>query len=107
MVELVLKNNPTLLDFQKYVAQMVKDRGFDKQTVQETFMRFLEESGEMAKAGRKKEGMKIDNNSNEFHFGHEAADVLIYLLALCNHFEVNLESAFREKEEINKKRIWQ
>lgn len=34
------------------------------------------------------------------------ADVFIYLLDICNHFDVNLEKAFRDKEEINKKRVW-
>jgi NTP pyrophosphatase (non-canonical NTP hydrolase) len=38
--------------------------------------------------------------------GHEAADVFIYLLTICNHFGVDLETAFREKEEINKGRRW-
>ena len=34
------------------------------------------------------------------------ADVLIYLLDLANVLGVDLEKAFREKEEINKKRNW-
>jgi len=32
--------------------------------------------------------------------------VFIYLLDICNHFNIDLEKAFRDKEEINKKRIW-
>jgi len=43
--KLILKQNPTLPDFQDYVAQLVKERGFDKETVPEMFMLFLEESG--------------------------------------------------------------
>ena len=46
--KLDLKQNPTLRDFQEYVAQLVKERGFDKETVPEMFMLFLEECGEMS-----------------------------------------------------------
>ena len=104
---LILKDNPTLRDFQNYVADLVKERGFDKETVSEMFMLFLEECGEMAKAARKTQKMKTDKNSEQFHFDHEVADVFIYLLDICNHLDVDLEKAFRDKEEINKKRIWE
>ncbi len=104
--KLNLKQNPTLHDFQEYVAQLVKERGFDKETVPEIFMLFLEECGEMVKAARKTQKIKTDKNSEQFHLDHEAVDVFIYLLDICNHFGVDLEKAFREKEEINKKRFW-
>jgi len=106
MSNLNLKQNPTLRDFQNYVAGLVKERGFEKETISEMFMLFLEECGEMAKAARKTQKMKTDENSEQFHLDHEAADVFIYLLDICNYFDVDLEKAFREKEEINKKRIW-
>jgi len=105
--KLILKQNPTLPDFQDYVAQLVKERGFDKETVPEMFMLFLEECGEMAKAARKTQKIKTDKNSEKFHLAHEASDVLTYLLDICNHFKIDLEKAFREKEEINKKRLWE
>lgn len=101
-----LKKDPTLGDLQRYVAAMVRERGFEKETIPELFMLFLEECGELAKAARKMHGMKRDKKSKEFDLGHEAADVLNYLLAICNTFDINLEAAFREKEEINKKRVW-
>jgi len=105
--KLSLKLNPTLRDLQSYVAQMVKERGFDKETVPEIFMLFLEECGEMAKAARKTQNIKSDKNSQKFHLEHEAADVFIYLLDICNHFDIDLEKAFRDKEKANKKRIWE
>ncbi|MFA6295500.1 MAG: MazG nucleotide pyrophosphohydrolase domain-containing protein [Candidatus Paceibacterota bacterium] len=106
MTNLNLKQNPTLADFQNYVAEMVKERGFDKETVPEMFMLFLEECGEMAKAVRKVQNIKTDKNSEQFKLEGEAADVFIYLLDICNHLGVDLEKAFRDKEEINKKRSW-
>ncbi len=106
MSNLNLKENATLHDFQEYVAQLVKERGFEKNTISEIFMLFLEECGEMAKAARKAGKMKTDGNSEQFDVSSEAADVLIYLLDICNHFGIDLEKAFRDKEKVNKKRIW-
>ncbi len=105
--DLILKQSPTLQDLQRYVADMVKERGFGKETVPEIFMLLTEECGEMAKAARKSQNIHTDKNSEVFHLAHEAADVFIYLLDICNHFEIDLEKAFREKEEINKKRTWE
>jgi len=104
---LILKDKPTLRDFQNYIAEMVKERGFDKESISEIFMLFLEECGEMAKAARKTQKMKTDKNSEQFHLDHEIADVFIYLLDICNHYNIDLEKSFRDKEEINKKRFWE
>ena len=101
-----LKEKPTLADFQAYVKEMVHERGFEKETIEQVFMLFLEECGEMAKATRKLSGMQTDKNSKKHELAHEIADVFIYLLDIANNFNVDLEEAFREKEEINKKRVW-
>ncbi len=106
--KLNLKKDPTLKDFQKYVAKMLVERRFDKETVPEIFMMLLEECGEFARSARKTQthirtykGKKRDDD-----IGLEAVDVFIYLLQLCNYFGIDLEKSFRKKEEINKKRIW-
>ena len=36
----------------------------------------------------------------------ELADILIVLSAVANRYGIDLESAFRRKEEVNKKRVW-
>jgi NTP pyrophosphatase (non-canonical NTP hydrolase) len=36
----------------------------------------------------------------------ELADIIIYLSSIANRYNINLETAFRNKEEINKKREW-
>ena len=107
MNELHLKQKPTLADLQKYTAQMVVERGFQNETAPEIFMLFLEECGELAKAARKYQNLHTDKNSKQFKIEEEAADVLVYLLDICNHYQIDLEKAFREKEEINKKRVWE
>jgi NTP pyrophosphatase (non-canonical NTP hydrolase) len=106
MSNLFLKKNPTLEDYQHYVAAMVKERGFNKETIPELFMLLLEECGEFAKAARKRTIIHTDKNSENFDLAHEAVDIFIYLVDICNHFNIDLEEAFRQKEEINKKRKW-
>jgi NTP pyrophosphatase (non-canonical NTP hydrolase) len=104
----VLKENPTLADFQEYLKLLCTERGWDKNNPLEIFLLFSEEVGELAKAIRNQlklyseEGKtsKINELENEF------ADVLSYLLDLANQFNINLEQAFRNKEEQNAKRIW-
>jgi len=103
---LFLKEHPTLQDFQQYVSDLVKERGFQDESISEIFMLLIEEIGEMAKATRKYVGLKTDNNSYKPDLELEIADVFIYFLDICNHFGIDLEQAFRKKEEINKKRVW-
>lgn len=106
MNKLHLKNNPTLADFQSYVRRMVIERGFGKETVPELFMLLMEECGEFAKAARKHTGVKSADDSKEHQLAHEAADILVYLLDICNNYDIDLEQAFRDKEAINMQRTW-
>jgi NTP pyrophosphatase (non-canonical NTP hydrolase) len=101
-----LKENPTLKDFQEYVVQLEEERGFSKQSIIEKCLMLGEECGELFKAVRKNQKIKIDNNSKEHAVDEELADVLIFVLAIANKHNINLEKAFRDKEEVNKKRVW-
>lgn len=101
-----IKNNFCLDDLQKYTKEMVAERGFQDETIPEIFMLLTEEIGELAKAARKANGMKCDSSSKVKELSHEFADVLNYLAILANKFDINLEKAFKEKEEINNKRVW-
>lgn len=107
MSDLSLKQQPTLQDLQTYVDAAVRERGFDKDDVAKRFMLLAEEVGEFAKAARKTAGMKFaEDTSTRDSVDEEAADVLIVLLGLCNMLGIDLEQAFRDKEEKNKKRTW-
>ena len=102
-----LKNNPTLKDIQQYVKQLELERGFDKTTSNiQSALHLGEEIGELYKAIRKTEKMRVDSNSNFTSIEEELADILIYVSAIANRYNVDLEKAFRDKEEINKKRQW-
>ena len=104
--KLFLKNQPTFKDFQEYVSQLEIERGFAEQNVLQKCLMLGEEIGELFKAVRKKEKIKVDQNSKFGSIDEELADIIIYLCAVANRYNIDLEKAFRDKEEINKKRVW-
>jgi len=85
---------------------MKAERGFDKDTLAENFMMLFEECGELAKAARKSTGLKMAHDAATQDAAAEAADTLIILLGICNILDIDLEAAFRAKEEKNKQRTW-
>lgn len=102
-----LRENPTLKDFQEYVRELEIERGFDKEDVLKKCLLLGEEVGELFKAVRKKDKViKIDHNSRFGSIDEELVDIIIYLCTIANRFDINLEDAFRAKEELNKKRSW-
>ncbi|MBI9037457.1 MAG: hypothetical protein JEY97_04920 [Bacteroidales bacterium] len=101
-----LKEKPCLSDFQRYVAELEHERGFIDQSTHDKCLLLGEEIGELFKAVRKAKGLKIDNNSNFGTIADELSDILIYICAIANRNNIDLEDAFREKEVKNKKRKW-
>lgn len=106
---LVLQSSPTLKDLQKYVSTIVKGRGFSEEGLVEVALLLVEEVGELAKAIRFDQGLKLSSNDIEHvkSIDSELADCLIYLFNLANLANVDLEKAIREKEAVNSKRKWQ
>lgn len=102
----VLKSNPTLPDYQSYVLLLEEERGFSEQNVQQKCLMLGEEMGELFKAIRKQERIKIDANSKFSTIEEELADVFIFLCAIANRYDIDLETAFRNKEVINHQRVW-
>ena len=96
----------TLSNLQTYVTELEIERGFIDQTLLQKCLLMGEEMGELFKAIRKAEHISTDKNSQTFHVGEELADILIYVCAIANRCDIDLEEAFRQKEEINKKRVW-
>lgn len=101
-----LKNQPSLKDIQVYVEDLERERGFSDETVIQSCLLLGEEVGELFKAVRKSEKMKIDQMSNFSSIEDELADIIIYLAAIANRYHIDLETALRNKEEINKQRAW-
>lgn len=103
-----LKTDPTFKDLQQYVADMEEERGFTKVSLLQTYVLFVEEVGELAKYIRKhQDGMRLDiAKQYSSSIAEEMADILLVLTAVANRLGVDLETAVREKEEINKQRVW-
>lgn len=88
-------------DFQEYVIALEKERGFTGQTATQRALLLGEEIGELFKAMRKSDGLPVDANSRVHDVAEEMADVFIYLCSLANRYGIDLEQAFRDKEEKN------
>ncbi|MFK7920588.1 MAG: MazG nucleotide pyrophosphohydrolase domain-containing protein [Bacteroidia bacterium] len=104
-----LPQSPTSLkQLQQYQADICKARGWDKASTLETFLLFSEEFGELAKAIRNRLALYQEKNKeiDATELEGEFADVLSYLMELANHFQIDLESVYRTKEEVNAKRTW-
>ena len=103
-----LKDEPTLKDLQHYLDEVCQERGWTKDSSSEKFVLFIEEVGELAKAMRKTAGLYEEHaKQRDISLEEEFADVLSYLLDLANAYQVDLEKAFRDKEEVNRARVWE
>ena len=103
---LSIKENPTLADIQDYVRKLEEERGFTDVTLVQSCLMLGEEVGELFKAIRKAEKMRVDGNSKIGSVDEEIADIIIFLSAIANRLNIDMEQALRDKEEINKTRSW-
>lgn len=103
---LPLEKSCALDELQRYVQEMEEERGFTDRGVVQQCLLLGEEVGELFKAVRKHEKMRTGTTSITGTVDEELADVLIYICAIANRLDVNLEDAFRRKEELNETRAW-
>jgi len=103
-----LPPNPTLSQYQNFIKELCALKGWDKNNHLQIFLLFSEEVGELAKAIRKHDHLfdEAEKSEHQVDLEGEFADVLNYLLDLANYFQVDLESAFRKKNEQNLQRNW-
>ena len=97
----------TINTLQKYVANKIKERGFEDETIHERLVLLMEEVGELAKACRKISGMNIDLNRDiKYKVGEEITDVINMTFAVGIKLNINIEKEFFDKERKNDKRIY-
>jgi NTP pyrophosphatase (non-canonical NTP hydrolase) len=101
-----LAANPTLKDYQAFVVALEDERGFSDQGPIDKCLLLGEEVGELFKAVRKAEGLVVDQSSKFGGVGEELADIFIYLCSVANRYDVDLECAVRDKEAVNRTRVW-
>ena len=91
-----------LATLQAYIRKVLHIRGFDNESVRDVMLLLVEEVGELAKSIRREIGLKVGVSKPEHrkNVAHELADCLIYLLDIANLADVDLDDAFRMKEEM-------
>ena len=95
----ILKDNPLLKDIQEYILNSGAELGFDKLNAVQRCLMLGEEVGELFKSVRKIDGIKTDTNTKSVE--DELADALKQICAIANYFDIDLEKAFKKKEEKN------
>jgi NTP pyrophosphatase (non-canonical NTP hydrolase) len=103
---LPLKQATALDDLQRYVTEMEEERGFSHRDVVQQCLLLGEEVGELFKAVRKHENMRIGTTSITGTVDEELADALIYLCAIANRLGISIDEALRKKEALNETRTW-
>jgi len=86
-----------------YLQEYIKSKDFHPEQKEKYFMKLAEEIGELARAMRKdlrpeQEG-KVKETVEE-----ELWDVVYYILAIANTYDINLEKVIPIKEKINNKK---
>ena len=82
-----------IVEFQRYVSNFSKEKGFQDTTIEERAMYAMAELGELAEVILKRD--KIQDSKREI--GLEMFDVIWNVCDLANKLEIDLEKAFKEK----------
>jgi len=104
-----LNEKTSLIELQEYIKKVIEIRGFSDKSIQEEMLLLLEETGELAKAIRKKLPKGRIDKDKVGHYTEieeEVADVFIVLTNICNILDIDLYKAIIEKENINVNRKW-
>lgn len=92
------------LEFQQYVQDFSKEKGFDTSTIEQRTLYLMTEVGELAK-----EVLAVSfhpDADKKANLGYEMYDVVWNVFDLANKLGIDLNQAFKEKKEINDKRVW-
>lgn len=84
----------------KYLQNYIRSKDNNPERINDYFLWLTEEVGELSKAIRKnlvrREGDGVKNTVDE-----ELWDILYYVIAIANAYDVDLEKTIRDKEAIN------
>lgn len=84
------------------LQEFIKSKDFNPDLKHGYFLKLIEEVGELSEAIRKDLRLKDGNIKGTVE--EELYDVLYYILALANIYDINLEESIQLKERINKER---
>ena len=86
----------------KKLQDFIKSKDYDPDLKQGYFLKLIEEVGELSEAIRK--DIRLQDNDIKGTIEEELYDVLYYVLALANVYDINLEECIQLKEKINEKK---
>ncbi|MDP4095548.1 pyrophosphatase [Paenibacillus sp. P96] len=92
-------------EFQQYVREYSKTKGFDESTMEQRTLYLMTEVGELAK-----EVLSVSfhpDAEKKENLGHEMYDVVWNIFDLANKLGIDLDQAFKQKMEINERRTWE
>jgi NTP pyrophosphatase (non-canonical NTP hydrolase) len=89
---------PPLQAFQKYYQRAAIRRGYAQEDAKDTLVLMMEEFGELARAIRKRTGLKRHGADAVSDEGMELADVFIYVVHMANVLDVDLSKLVQQKE---------
>ena len=101
-----LSKDTTLTGLQTYVKEISVIRGQDKNDIQTNFLILNEKVGQLARALRIYNEVKMATNAALVDVQSEVADVCLALTSLSNELKINMATAVRIKEDANKRRLW-
>ena len=87
----------------KYLQSYIKAKDYHPELEKDYFLKLAEEVGELSRAMRK--GLKASDDSNiEGTLDEELWDVIYYVLAIANLYDIDLEQVIKAKEDLNQRR---
>lgn len=86
----------------KKLQAFIKSKDHNPDLKQAYFLKLIEEVGELSEAIRKNH--RLEQKDIKGTIEEELYDVLYYLLALANVYDIDLEECVRLKEAINKEK---
>ena len=87
----------------KYLQNYIKQKDYNPELLKDYFLKLTEEVGELSRAIRK--GLKASNYTEiKGTIDEELWDIVYYVLAIANLYDIDLEQVIKTKEEMNQNR---
>lgn len=109
-MSLILPDAPaTLSQWQQYTKEACAEYGWAKNSHLEIFLLLTEEVGELAQAVRHYTALHspAHRQTDKNAIANELADVFNYLSDIANYFDIDLDTAVRQKWAENAQRSWE
>lgn len=87
----------------KYLQNYIKAKDYSPELKKDYFIKLSEEVGELARAMRKEVLLK-DTANIKGAIDEELWDIIYYVLAIANCYDIDLEEVIKIKEDMNNKK---